>query len=1267
VPGGVIAGIVIDPDGHPLPGATITARHLPEGTSWSDVPEDDAPSHQTATGPDGVFRLEGLEHEAWVLRPALEGHLVEEESDLRPAMTGDTDVSIVLCPLPPRASVAGLVVDEAGEPVPGVTVTELIQRRRTTTSAEGTFTLEGLRQGPARLRAGDLLFGAASARLQLEPGEARTGVILTLVSGPGIGGVVVDDAGSPVAGASVKAQREGTWGPPAWGRLTTEADGSFFLCGLEMARFTIIARREGPFQEVSAPCEIGQHDLRLVLPRGARVTGTVLGPDGQPAGARLALELRDDPDGVPRAATRYTREGPFELRLVPAGILEIVASSDEHLDSDPLVVELDGQTPVEGLVLRLLPGGTIAGVVVDTTGAPWPGASVRAVADPGEGEAILWWGDQGREAQCGETGAFELVGLDPGVTYCLRASDDDGFTVGGGSPARGRVGDPGLRLVLARGCELLGQILDTAGDPVPAASLELLPASAAPAPDDLEPLEWSTYDEGWTEEDGSFHLEEIPPGTWELHCSSRTHLPAPPVHLELAPGERREGLLIRLSEGGTITGEVLVPPGEHAEGVRVFWEEQGEGGPRSGSTVVGADGGFRITGLSAESCEVRAHRSGLLRAPGEPRVRRARVGEHLVLRLARPGTIRGRVVAEPPGSLEQFEVRLVRVEADGEEGLSWSDTFQDPEGAFEVRLRRLPDAGVTLAGVLVTAPGYLPVRRTPGALDPLGHHDVGTITLVRGGAFEVRVVSPDGAPLPGARVGVRPVRQERRGPEDLRLQPEVELTGEPGLFVAAPVTSGLYRVSARHEGLVSVSREVLVLGPGQPPGVTLTLAPGGVITGRVLGPGGTPQGGVLVYPGSTEADASGRFCIEGLPAAVHRVYAWVSGCEPDADHTIYLERVVDLRRRRTATCDLAVDPAGSLQCRVRGLRPRPGVRCNVRAEGKGPDGLKALCCPEVGPDGVAEVASLPVGTYELEVSWSTERWSGTLATATAGIVAGRTCEIELTVKGAGIRGHLRLPGGARLEPWMQPGFYLAPAGQVWPTKWPAELDLATGAFLLDHVEPGVHALEVHVPEVGRVRVDGLEVPADGVLDGVELVLVSGEALEVSVVDPAGLPPAGAWIHCRDLEGRAQDDLGVGATATGRGRWRIGPLLPGRYVLHAGSRQLALERVEAEVRPGTRNEVQVTLRDAGSYLTVRGTRAGEPLEDFQVAVGTAEDDALPIGGRYWLLSGLSNTVDCGRLPPGTYQVQVHAGGGVTATVPVTIPDGGEEVTLELDVP
>jgi Carboxypeptidase regulatory-like domain len=174
VPGGWIAGRVVDEDGAAIAGAGVEAARMAGVGPASGF---QLLSQRGRSGPDGTFRLEGLTAGAWTV----EARRGPSASDRRVVVVGlDEGEEGVVLELLPGETVRGHVVDARGAPVAGVegqvalapaSVAEVPGGARWTSGGNGSFSVEvhggGASLANFVLRSPEGL--VAAYRLPLEP------------------------------------------------------------------------------------------------------------------------------------------------------------------------------------------------------------------------------------------------------------------------------------------------------------------------------------------------------------------------------------------------------------------------------------------------------------------------------------------------------------------------------------------------------------------------------------------------------------------------------------------------------------------------------------------------------------------------------------------------------------------------------------------------------------------------------------------------------------------------------------------------------------------------------------------------------------------------------------------------------------------------------------------------------------------------------------------------------------------------------------------
>ncbi len=395
----------------------------------------------------------------------------------------------------------------------------------------------------------------------LRAGEQRQLGEVVLSPGVALEGRVLDTGDQPVAGATVILQEDGSAfgmmgsGGATVARATSEADGSYLLPGLATGRFRLKASAPGMVEGEQVleltPAPRDQHaDLRLGA--GGRVTGLVLGPDGQPMpGARVSLAAADGfasfswrRERVLREGTEVDERGRFTLTGLPEkGRYRVLAAAEGYAMARSKAVR-----PGADLRLQLDPTRDFHGRVVDAGGRAVAGASVvlePMVRQSGPG----MFRTNGSTSK--EDGSFTIGGVKAG-DYRLRASAPAGEGVI--EPVSVAAGGEPVEVVLQGGDALIVRVTDPAGRPVADASVSIHSV------DDDDPLSHLGPGQGGvrirrggapgggrsgkTDAQGELRFLGLDPGPWRLEARAEGFAAAELELLRNAEDEQRAEIVV---------------------------------------------------------------------------------------------------------------------------------------------------------------------------------------------------------------------------------------------------------------------------------------------------------------------------------------------------------------------------------------------------------------------------------------------------------------------------------------------------------------------------------------------------------------------------------------------------------------------------------------------------------------------------------------------------------------------------------------------------
>ena len=274
-PSGVmVCGTVVDGQGRPVPGATVSlsAPHPKNGEILG--------FRHTDTDASGVFCFANADVAVIpVGRSDYRRGIIQLEANHRGARSEivslpdvSESVSDVVLELLPRAAgvIAGRVVDERGNPAVASLrlsqpeLTNQFDRRLSRTDADGHFLFQDLAAGEYEIwMAPDNGTGYNAGKklalaLTLSEGQRVTDLRLVVSEGGVITGTVVDSSGTPLQGAKIEAWDEYD---DEVGGAFTDREGHFRITNLDGDQFELRPRDDVPGGPWSLPARPGDHVL----------------------------------------------------------------------------------------------------------------------------------------------------------------------------------------------------------------------------------------------------------------------------------------------------------------------------------------------------------------------------------------------------------------------------------------------------------------------------------------------------------------------------------------------------------------------------------------------------------------------------------------------------------------------------------------------------------------------------------------------------------------------------------------------------------------------------------------------------------------------------------------------------------------------------------------------------------------------------------------------------------------------------------------------
>ena len=822
-PSATLYGVVTGPDGTPVGGAFV----WPIGVRGGQVVP---PERSDARG---RYEVAGLAGGLYDVAARADGFAPSLAPDVVLSARNETRLDVAL---QPGARVTGRLVDTketplagrialgevSGHPTPGV----LLDRFVAQTDADGRFVLDAVPVGDHALGANApgqapkrVEFSVVATHRQVDLGDVRMETGLT------IRGRVRTRSGEAVADASVQAYSMSGRSSIA-PRTSTDADGAFVLAGLEPETYRVSAFVRGQ-GAVSAEVEPASEPVELVLDPGGTIVGRVVDDRGRPVDA-FRVVARSVVQGQPLSFSPFeTDDGRFELPNVEAGSYVVSVEANEH-GSATVPARVVGSRPTDVGTVKLQPGSSLRGTVVDSAGASVEGARVEVIRPPSSQTSVSFGTEP--EILTDRSGAFEAKGLEPGSLE-LRASHPDyaisppaTILVESGQPV------PEVRLVMDSGGRIEGSLRRRDGTPIGAALLSV--AAAGPT----RMAEPSTA----TQADGSFVAEHVPAGRVRVTAftpSGQSQFrSAVTREVDVREGETvrvdmvvREVLLAgRVTRSGTpAPGLRVTAEGTHMTsfGARGQTAPPASGGPERMRALTREDGGF----------EMRLDEPGTIRlnvesADGRNRFPSRRIEvpdtETFAVDLDFPGVPVGGIVVDAETDAPLPYAFVFAAPKPWREGGGTGRT--GPDGRFQLEL----EPGAFRLGAN-DKDGRYANAQIDVSVGPAGLADV-RIALSAGLRIAGRAVDPEGRSVPGVEVQAVAMTQDAGGSAETLADGSFEIRGlRPGAYVLkAWSASGLYGLASDVEaGALAVP---------------LRLSRGGLLRVETVGTDGSPVSGVWI-------------------------------------------------------------------------------------------------------------------------------------------------------------------------------------------------------------------------------------------------------------------------------------------------------------------------------------------------------------------------------------------------------------------------------------
>jgi len=604
----LLTGFVRDEEGNPVQNFELQIRTDDGAGSMMTVwMRKDQESERSFNSPDGSFRIERLDVGDYTVTAIAEGFASSTPLGFRLPIGFDTPpLEIELFGF---SGVTGVVVDPRGAPVPGAEVSLSMDSEESVdmllaevqapvsvrTNGRGEFALNQLQPGEISLVAASSEWvGSEKTKLDLLPGELRSGVTIALRAGASMTVEVLDPTGKPADEYNVVVAGE-RQGPRPFGNRSRSAsqvdsNGWVEFNGLVPGEVTVTAYPLNPDGQLEALGYLGEEfsdmntssrqrisaELELFDGETAHlVLGGIVEGLGDPVAVTGEVTLRGDPVSAfvtytPRQSSLAAKTKRAQTDAQGRYKLELEFPGDYTVVVDPLGDDTARGSlsvfrrvrPVEAMVFDFsIPAGRISGTIFNPDREPAGEVPVtlRRIGLPStHSSGRNWFPGQ---FQTDSDGNYEFDGLEPG-SYIVGAGSSMIALFLGGAAGFGRTLSDTVRLEededrrvdiqLGASCEIRGDVVDRDGKPVNGATIFAFDASGVP----VDGLSSTTSNAS-----GRFIYEGVAEGHYSFMARTKDQVSplSKPVRVDENEGDR---ITLTIDEGVLLVIELLDRDGE---------------------------------------------------------------------------------------------------------------------------------------------------------------------------------------------------------------------------------------------------------------------------------------------------------------------------------------------------------------------------------------------------------------------------------------------------------------------------------------------------------------------------------------------------------------------------------------------------------------------------------------------------------------------------------------------------------------------------------
>lgn len=623
-----ITGRVLFEEGGAASGAAVQLFTYGVPTMHSVYVPKDTLIASTAADAEGKYNLEIADNPVLRIAASLKGRAVKSEMlinedyfrapNLNVNKTREVSKDLVL---PQVAELSGKVINENGEPVAGVLIKAVEKtssprdvsfiQSETQSKEDGSFVFGDLAKGLFIVKASKPGYTDSDTETSA---PARNLVLQLGMNGASLEGFVfMKTTGQGVAGAKItliQQNRRMFWITPQI-HAVSDDKGAYHFENVPEGEYMITAGKDNLFMWRGNPADNGRitlaakenkKDYDIFLFPGYTIRGTVtLQGSKEPIdGVEIiqAMNANIPIRGVTGADGKYeianVPEGMWMLKAQKKGY--IMVSNQRGWQGVQVTLPKDSMEAIQNFEMEK--ALTISGIVKDESGAPVMDAKVIVITT----DNIYQLSSLNRlktYEPVNEKGEF-IAECPPNQTVLVRASSSRFPDATSDSIIVNDQSVTGIVLIMKAGATISGRVVDPEGKPVQEALVVINDQII------IGIMGSVGYRKNLrTDKNGQFTVSDVPIGTIKLFATAKGFAQSERQTLELASGEMKTDVVLKLRTTHYIAGKVTDADGNPLSQCYVFAKSQM--GSSHGSAMTGEDGLYRIEGLSDDKHYVYAN------------------------------------------------------------------------------------------------------------------------------------------------------------------------------------------------------------------------------------------------------------------------------------------------------------------------------------------------------------------------------------------------------------------------------------------------------------------------------------------------------------------------------------------------------------------------------------------------------------------------------------------------------------------------------------